>query len=224
MFLATSDYLKKIKKLADMCKDLKVNVYIWGERGVGKTFLAKYIAPNAVMNPKTSTINPVIIEDFDKNPVFDVKGSVVVATGTNPLNKDILKKYFTMDIELKPLREHPEDIGDFLALFEEEARGNLKIEKKITINSPDISENLNSLKRQVYREFLMPSNIDEVFSFLQNAYEKYTGDVTYEKELKKFEKTLFSAMKKRYKSKLQISQNIKINRVTLTKKMKELDV
>ena len=113
MFLATSEYLKKIKNIADMCKQLKINVYIWGERGVGKTFLAEYIAPNAVTNPKTSTINPVIIEDFDKNPIF-LKSNFLIATGKKPLSADLLKKYFTMDIELKPLRDHPEDIEEFI--------------------------------------------------------------------------------------------------------------
>jgi len=42
MFLSKSKYLQKIKNIADMAKELKLNVYIWGEKGVGKSFLAKY--------------------------------------------------------------------------------------------------------------------------------------------------------------------------------------
>ena len=38
MFIAKSNYLKKIKNIATLAKDLKINVYIWGNRGVGKTF------------------------------------------------------------------------------------------------------------------------------------------------------------------------------------------
>ena len=222
MFLATSEYLKKIKNIADMCKQLKINVYIWGERGVGKTFLAEYIAPNAVINPKTSTINPVIIEDFDKNPIF-LKSNFLIATGKKPLSADLLKKYFTMDIELKPLREHPEDIEEFINLFKHQAKKELKIEKEITLNNPDISENLNSLKRQIYSMYLMPQKKDKLFNLIENFYENLE-EFSYEKEISLFEKALFLAAKTKYKSKLQIAKNLKINRVTLTKKMKALDV
>jgi len=224
MFLATSEYLKKIKNIADMCKQLKINVYIWGERGVGKTFLAKYIAPNALTNPKTSTINPVILENFDKNPVLEFKNNLLIATGTQPLNRDILKKYFTMDIELKPLREHPEDIADFIDLFKQQAKEELKINKPVNIPHPDISENLNSLKRQIYSLFLLPQQKEEIFEILKHHYETTEEPLTYEEELANFEKTLFGAMRTKHKSKLQIAKHLKINRVTLTKKMKALNV
>ncbi|WP_456470485.1 Fis family transcriptional regulator [Caminibacter sp.] len=222
MFLAKSEYLKKIKNLADMARELQLSIYIWGEKGVGKSFLARYIAPNAVINPLNATINPVIIEDFDKNPSLEFKINFFIATGTKPLNKDLLKKYFTMDIELKPLKDHPEDIENFIKLFQKEAKKTLKIEKEINIQSPDISENLNSLKRQVYQHLLYPSSKKET---LQLLYEYYLHNhKTYEEELKDFEKTLFSAMRQKYGSKLRISEKLKINRVTLTKKMKALNV
>jgi DNA-binding NtrC family response regulator len=211
MFLAKSDYLKKIKNIADMAKELKLNIYIWGEKGVGKTFLAKYIASNPSF----------IIEDFDKNPFLQTN-NLIIATGSKPLNKELLKKYFAMDIELKPLKEHPEDIEAFLNYFIKEAKEELKIDKNISIQNPDISENLNSLKRQVYKELLKPQTKEEVYELLEEIL--LTKHSTYEEEINNFEKTLFSAMKKLYKSKLKISEKLKINRVTLTKKMKALDV
>jgi DNA-binding NtrC family response regulator len=183
MFLATSEYLKKIKNIADMCKQLKINVYIWGERGVGKTFLAKYIAPNAVINPKTSTINPVILEDFDKAPLLEFKNNFLIATGSQPLNKDILKKYFTMDIELKPLSEHPEDIEDFIDLFKQQAKEELKINKHINITNPDISENLNSLKRQIYSMYLLPQKKEEILIFLNTIMKIQTNLLHTKKNL-----------------------------------------
>ncbi len=222
MFLAKSEYLQKIKKIADMCKELKISVYIWGEKGVGKTFLAKYISPNAVINPQKPTINPIIIEDFDKKPSIEFKNTIIIATGTKPLNKDILKRYFTMDIELKPLKEHPEDIEEFINYFLSKAQKELKINKNIKISDPDISENLNSLKRQIYQQLLFPEKKEKIFELLKEIY--LNNHSTYENELKLFEKTLFEAMKIKYGSKLQISERLKINRVTLTKKMKALNV
>ena len=224
MFIAKSSYLKKIKNIATLAKDLKINVYIWGDRGVGKTFLAKYIAPNGIINPSTSTINPIIIEDFDKQPVINFNYSFLVATGSKPLSKDILKKHFNMDIELKPLKEHKEDIEAFINYFITQAKNELKIKKEISILNPDISENLNSLKKQVYNLLLAPTNKQEFFNIIKSFYEHFDKEIIYEEEINSFEKALFSAMKKKYKSKLQIANHLKINRVTLTKKMKVLNV
>jgi len=221
MFLAKSAYLKKIKRLADMAKELKVNVYIWGEKGVGKSFLAKYIAPNAIINPKSPTINPVIIEDFDKNPTFEFNNTLLIATGSKKLDKNLLKN-FTIDIEIKPLKEHPEDIDAFIEYFLSNAKEELKIDKNIKILNPDISENLNSLKRQIYKKLLLPENKDEILELLFEYY--LQNHSSYEEEINSFEKILFSAMKEKYRSKLKISEMLKINRVTLTKKMKALDV
>ena len=224
MFIAKSNYLKKIKNIATLAKDLKINVYIWGNRGVGKTFLAKYIASNGVINPSTSTINPIIIEDFDKQPIINFNYSFLVATGSKPLSKSILKKYFNMDIELKPLKEHKEDIEAFINHFINQAKNELKIKKEISILNPDISENLNSLKKQIYNLLLTPTNKQELFNIIKSFYENFDEEVIYEEEINSFEKALFSAMRKKYKSKLQIANHLKINRVTLTKKMKALNV
>ena len=222
MFLAKSEYLKKIKNIADMAKELNLNVYIWGEKGVGKTFLAKYISPEAILNPEKPTINPIIIENFDKSIHLPENFSLIIATGSKPLDKTIFEKYFDLDIEIKPLKEHPEDIEYFINHFTQKAKEELKIDKTIDIKNPDISENLNSLKRQIYKILLFENNKNEILKELQNYY--FTNHSTYEEELKDFERTLFSAMKKRYKSKLKISEHLKLNRVTLTKKMKELNV
>ena len=222
MFLAKSEYLQKIKNIADMARELGLNVYIWGERGVGKSFLAKYIAPNAIINPKTSTINPTIIENFDNLNNLPQNKSLFIATGSKPLDKTIFDKYFDLDIELKPLKEHPEDIQYFIKYFKTQAQEELKIESEIEIIEPDISENLNSLKRQIYKTILFENDKKAILNELENYYLKTHS--TYEEEIRDFERTLFNAMKKRYKSKLKISEKLKINRVTLTKKMKGLDV
>ena len=222
MFLAKSSYLQQIQNIANMAKDLKLNVYIWGEKGVGKTFLAKYIAPNAIINPKTELSNyPVIIENFDELNSFNKPDNILIATGEKPLHKENLKRFFDLDIELKPLKEHPEDIEEFINYFILKAKEELKTDKEIKISNPDISENLNSLKRQIFKKALFNSK-EEI---LEELFEYYLKEhKSYEEEIKDFEKTLFMAMRKKYKSKLKISEKLSLNRVTLTKKMKALDV
>jgi len=222
MFLSKSKYLQKIKNIADMAKELKLNVYIWGEKGVGKSFLAKYIAPDAVINPSKPTLNPVILENFDKLINLPEQSSLLIATGSKPLDKTIFEKYFDLDIEIKPLSFHPEDIEYFLEYFTDKAKKELKIEKNINIKNPNISENLNSLKKQAYKNLLFENDKKEILKELENYY--LTTHLTYAEEIMDFEKTLFTAMKKKYKSKLKISEYLKINRVTLTKKMKVLNV
>ncbi len=224
MFLAKSSYLQKIKNIADMCKEMKINIYIWGEKGTGKTFLAKYIAPDAVINPKKPTVNSVILEDFDQNPSFDSNNTFLIATGTKPLNSEILKKYFSLDLELKPLKEHPEDIQIFIHHFIQKAKEEFKTDKEIKVQNPDISENLNSLKKQIYSKYLLPETKEEILKLLEEYYINSQKETTYEKEISNFEKMFFTAMKVKYKSKLQMANMLKINRVTLTKKMKALDV
>ncbi len=224
MFLAKSSYLQKIKNIADMCKEMKINIYIWGEKGTGKTFLAKYIAPDAVINPKKPTVNSVILEDFDQNPSFDSNNTFLIATGTKPLNSEILKKYFSLDLELKPLKEHPEDIQIFIHHFIQKAKEEFKTDKEIKVQNPDISENLNSLKKQIYSKYLLPETKEEILNLLEEYYINSQKETTYEKEISNFEKMFFTAMKVKYKSKLQMANMLKINRVTLTKKMKALDV
>jgi len=223
MFLAKSKYLKKIKNIADMAKELKLNIFIYGEKGTGKTYLAKYIAPNAVVNPKTTTLNPIILEeDFENIEKYKNHNDIIIGISTKPLQKEIIEKYFDLEIELKPLKEHPEDIEEFIDFFIKKAQKELKINKTINISNPDIRENLNSLKRQVYKTMLFENNKELILEELFNYYQ--INHSTYEQELKDFEKTLFSAMKEKYKSKLKISEELKINRVTLTKKMKALNV
>jgi len=222
MFLAKSDYLQKIKNIADMVKELKLNVFIYGEKGTGKTFLANYIAPNAILNPKTSTLNPIILENLENLENFQNHSDILIGISQKALPKDIIEKYFDLEIELKPLKKHPEDIEAFIEYFTNQAQKDLKIQKDIKINNPDISENLNSLKRQVYKQLLFEDNKEAILEELYNYYLKHHD--TYEKEINDFEKTLFRAMKEQYKSKLKISEELKINRVTLTKKMKALNV
>jgi DNA-binding NtrC family response regulator len=225
-FIANSPISKKIYKLALMMREMDVNVYIYGEKGVGKTFLANFISPNAkIYNDKlVSNDIDVIVEDIQnvKNFKFDYKR--VIATGNSKLYGN-LKDNFTVEIELKSLKEREEDIEGFIQLFNKLAKNELYIEKNIENFNIDISENLHSLKREIYKNFLCHDyEKQEVINILKDYFkENYTSEDSYSSALKMFDKALIETLIEKYGSKLQVSKQLKINRNTLTKKVKEIE-
>jgi DNA-binding NtrC family response regulator len=220
-FIAVSPISKKIYKLASMLRDMDVNVYIYGEEGVGKSFLAKFISPNAILyNDKLKDTNQeVIIENITHIPDNFKR---IIATGNSPLFGD-LKDKFTMQIELKPLNERKEDISAFYQLFEAQAKQELKIQKEIIpLKNP---KNLHIIKQDIYKQLLCNDYdkndiIDVLKQFFRNHY---TQDDSYNSMLKLFDKALIEVLLDKYKSKLQVAKHLKINRHTLTKKVNELE-
>ncbi len=204
MFLLTFEYLKKIKNIADMCKQLRINVYIWSEKGVRKSFLAKYIALNVTTNPKVSTANPVILENFYKTPLFEFKNNFVVVT-KSIFKQRFFKKYFAMDIELKPMKNHPEDIEDFVDLFKKQTKEELKINKHINIKNSNTSKNLNSLKDKFIR-YICFRKIKTKFSIFSNTMKISTKTLYTKKSLEVLKKRFLTQCVKNIKanSKLQI--------------------
>lgn len=226
-FIAKSLASEKIKKVAFMAKEIGLNVYIYGEKGVGKTFLAHYIAPDALIyTPGVKTHNtPVIIENFDTLKSFEFNFERIIATGTTPLTPSLKEKFFTVDIELKPLIEREEEIEAFAEHFLKEAREILKIDSDIKEIRYDISENLNSLKKSIFKQLLLSSfGREDVIMMLKLFFDvHYDENSSYDEALLLFDKALIEVLLKKYKSKLQVSKQLKINRATLTKKVKAIE-
>jgi len=223
-FIANSLISKKIHKLALMLRDMDINVYIYGDIGVGKSHLAKFISPNAKLyNDKLSDTDTEVIVENIKND-FNFKFKRIIATGYSPLYGD-LKDKFTMEIELKPLNKRKEDIDDFIQLFIKQAKEELKIDKKIDNIEIDLSQNLHSLKRTIYKKFLCEEYTkSDIINILKEFFDKnYTENDSYNSMLKIFDKALIDVLLKKYKSKLQVAKHLKINRHTLTKKVNELE-
>jgi len=220
-FIAVSPISKKVHKLALMLKEMDVNVYIYGEEGVGKSFLAKFIAPNAIIyNEKLKDINQeIIIENISQIPVNFKR---IIATGSTPLFGD-LKEKFTMQIELKPLKDRKEDIPAFIEYFTNKAQQELNIQKTISpIKNP---KNLHTLKQDIYKQLLCSDyDKNDIITILKQFFDKnYTSEDSYNSMLKIFDKALIEVLLKKYKSKLQVANHLKINRHTLTKKVNELE-
>ena len=210
MFIAKSLISQKIYKLAIMLQNMDINVYIYGPNGSGKTFLANFIASN----------DDIIIENIKTIPITQSKR--IIATGNKKLYSD-LEDFFSMQIELKHLKERKEDIKEFINLFINQAQKEFKINKKITYKYNN--ENLNELKKNIYKKFLCePKNKKEIINTLKDYFEiNYTENDTYHSMLKIFDKALIEVLLEKYKSKLQVAKHLKINRNTLSKKVKEIE-
>jgi DNA-binding NtrC family response regulator len=221
-FIAVSPISQKIYKLALMLREMDVNVYIYGPKGSGKSFLARFIAPNAqIYNDKLNKADEVIVENIQNDFRFNFKR--VIATGESELYGDIADK-FPIKIELKSLDDRKEDIEEFVKLFISQAKKELNIDKDITPKI-DISQNLHSLKRGIYKQFLC-SDYDKnsIIEALKEFFDKnYTENESYASMLKIFDKALIEVLLDKYKSKLQVANHLKINRHTLTKKVNEIE-
>jgi len=212
-YIANDPKSKKIKKLALMLRNLDINIYIYGEKGTGKSYLANFIG------------NGEIVENFDALNSLPKLKNRLIAVGSHKINDSLKEKFkISVEIELDPLNRRPLDTEEFIEHFKKEVQRELKIENELENLSIDLSENLNSLKRSIYSSYICQIRTkDEVIKCLENYFERYynSEESNYNEELKLFDKAIIGALKKRYKSKVQIAKHLKINRATLSKKMEE---
>ena len=212
-YIANDPKSKKIKKLALMLRNLDINIYIYGEKGTGKSYLANFIG------------NGEIVENFDALNSLPKLKNRLIAVGSHKINDSLKEKFkISVEIELDPLNRRPLDTEEFIEHFKKEVQRELKIENELENLSIDLSENLNSLKRSIYSSYICQIRTkDEVIKCLENYFERHynSEESNYNEELKLFDKAIIGALKKRYKSKVQIAKHLKINRATLSKKMEE---
>jgi transcriptional regulator of acetoin/glycerol metabolism len=211
-YIANDLKSKKIKKLAIMLRELDINVYIYGNRGVGKSYLASFISGE-------------IIENFDELKTFPPIKNRLIAIGSKPLSQNLKEKFnIQVEIELEDLDKREKDLEEFIHYFKEEVKKELKIDYDFDVKV-DISQNLNSLKRGIYKSALCKINTkEEIISLLEEWFDNnYTDESSYNQELKIFDEAIIKSMKKKYKSKLQMAKHLKLNRATLSKKVEEIE-
>ena len=211
-YIANDLKSQKIKKLAIMLRELDVNVYIYGNRGVGKSYLASFISGE-------------IIENFDELKTFPPIKNRLIAIGSKPLSQNLKEKFnIQVEIKLEDLDKREKDLKEFIHHFKEEVKKELKIDYDFDVKV-DISQNLNSLKRGIYKSALCKINTkEEIISLLEEWFDNnYTNESSYNQELKIFDEAIIKSMKKKYKSKLQMAKHLKLNRATLSKKVEEIE-
>ncbi|MDR0408257.1 MAG: Fis family transcriptional regulator [Campylobacteraceae bacterium] len=243
-FIANSKASKEAGRLANLLKNLNLNVLIIGENGVGKTTLALNIADanivdgsnlNAVLSMISSN-STLIIRDFHKiNNYVILKEALtkehvrIIATTSKKIDESIADIFFGLKISIPPLSERPEDAEALAEKFLMEAK-ELFFEKESEIDvdlkkAPlNLNQNAYSLKRDVYTAFLTAQFTEkDILNILENFFMTKLGSGDdYRKLLYIFDIPLLRAGLKKFHSQLAISKNFGLNRNTLRKKISEL--
>ncbi len=238
-FITVSQASKEAFKTATLLRSLKVSALIRGEAGVGRKTLARYILPSApVVEAKNydellsvlHSSSEIIISELDN--VANIKvvlqeaesnGVRIIATASPTYENEKLEEFFGIDFTIPPLRERLEDVEVLCKQFCKEIEEMLATEINLDMQSlePDLSKNALSLKRQIMVRSIF-DDIDEkdLMGLLYNyLYDKLGSNDDYRKFLHLYEVPLIKAGLKRYKSQLQLSQVLGLNRNTLRKKI-----
>ena len=240
-FITASDASFQAFKTATLLKTLSVNSLITGELGVGKKSLAKYILPDApVMDASNfdellltlDSLKEVIITNLEVSPnitrVFEViqENEIrVVATAKSSFINENLDDIFSLKFNIPPLSEREEDIKLLIERFTKEASILFGSDEEFNIENfrPDLSENALSLKRQVMINYLLQDIKDnELMDIIQNyLYDKLGSNSDYRNFLYLYETPLIKAGLNKFKSQLQLSDKLGLNRNTLRKKISD---
>ncbi len=238
-FLGTSRASTEAFKTANLLKTLSVNALVYGENGTGKSTLARYILPNA---PTLSTHNfdelleainsnsELIITHVEEAPnlkrlvdTIVTSKSRVVVTSNSSVQNELLQESFSVRIHIPPLSERREDVRALLELFMQEANSVFGEEKPFEMPAYelDLSQNAVSLRKQLFLHYQF-SNIGE--NDLMAIMEQYLSDKLgskndYRKYLHLYEVPLIRVGLKQFKSQLQLSDKLGLNRNTLRKKI-----
>ena len=238
-FITVSNASKEAFKTATLLKTLSVNSLITGESGVGKKSLAKYILPDAPVLDASNhdellvtleSTRYIIITNLHKSPnlhtvieTIKLNDIRVVATARNYIFNDSLDEFFSVKFDIPPLSQRDEDVEELVQLFKNEASELFGVNNEFNFNNfiPDLTENSNSLKRQVMINYLLQDIKDiELMDIVENYLsDKLGSNSDYRNHLYLYEVPLIRAGLNKFKSQLKLSDKLGLNRNTLRKKI-----
>ena len=240
-FVTASESSYQAKKTATLLKTLNVNALIMGEVGVGKKSLASFILPDAPILDASSfdelltsleSCDEIIITNIDNSPnikrlidTINQNDIRVIATSKNSFTDDFINDLFSVKFTIPPLREREEDVALLVKSFVKEAALLFGFSKEFNMENfqADLRENSKSLRKQVSITYLMQDIGDsELMSIMENyLYDKMGSNSDYRNFLYLYEVPLIRAGLTKFKSQLQLSDKLGLNRNTLRKKISE---
>ncbi len=240
-FITASPSSKNALNMMSISASLPVNIVVLGASGVGKKRLVAMVFPDAdsfealelerlFREKKVDFSETKVIVVYDLNKASNSVQLIqkleecdcrIIATATE--DQEIFQEKFLVKVELPPLAKRPEDTNLLIEDYIIKAKKLFSIEedlKDLLINV-DLSKNSNSLKESIYRAVLFNSiDENEMQLLLEQFFDKVVEKKTdYKVLLEIFEKPLLKAMRKQYKSQLQMAAKLNLNRNTLRKKM-----
>lgn len=238
-FITASEASKKAFNTATLLKTLSVNALIIGESGVGKKSLASFILPDASIIDASNfkelllllqSSTEIIITNIDKSPNIKIlleaiiENKVrVIATSNHFLHEPLIDEIFSIKFDILPLYNRDEDVVKLIEKFSLEASSIFGGNNQIDLESftPDLSANANSLRRQVMVNYLLEDIQDKELMDIIGHYisSKLGSNSDYKKFLYLYEVPLIKEGLKRFKSQLQLSDKLGLNRNTLRKKI-----
>lgn len=238
-FVTACESSSQAFKTAILLKTLGVNALISGEVGVGKKTLAKYILSDAVVYDASEyeeilialqNSKEIIIVNFENIPnvkkVLDLvkENSVrLIATAKSSFYSEYIDDNFSVKFEIPPLSQRPQDVKELTKMYMEDAAKLFKTSAVLDMKNfkPDLSQNSKSLRRQLMISSLLQDINDiELMDILENYIEDKLGSNSdYRKFLYLYEVPLIRAGLIKYKSQLQLSDKLGLNRNTLRKKI-----
>ncbi len=240
-FVTASEASYQAFKTATLSKTLNVNVLIMGESGVGKKCLASFILPDAPIVDASNfdklllsleKSSKIIISNIDNSPNIERlieaikdKSIHVIATSKQSFSNEFIDDLFSVKLDIPPLSQRDEDVGELVDLFEEEAIGLFGGKQRLDLKNfvPDLSCNSHSLKRQVMVNYLLQDIQDnELMQIIENyLHDKLGSNSDYRSYLYLYEAPLIKAGLHRFKSQLQLADKLGLNRNTLRKKISD---
>ena len=238
-FVTASNASSEAFKTATLLKTLSVNALIVGENGVGKKSLASFILSGASLIDASNfdelllaleSVNEIIITNIDNSPnitrlinAINEKAPRVIATSKEAFINEDIDELFGVKFDIPPLSERLEDVEPLVQKFIKEASLLFGGDEKFNIENfkADLSHNSDSLRRQVMINYLLQDvNDSELMSIMENyLYSKLGTNSDYRNLIYLYETPLIRAGLKKFKSQLQLSDKLGLNRNTLRKKI-----
>jgi len=240
-FITTSNASSEAFKTATLLKTLSVNALIMGEEGVGKKSLASFILPSASIVDAShfdellvalKSVDEIIITNIDNSPnikrlidIINADSIRVIATSKQSFSNEYIDEIFSVKFDIPPLKERMQDVEPLVRKFTMEASLLFGGDEKFNIENfkPDLSQNADSLRRQVMISYLLQDVKDfELMDIIENyLYSKMGTNSDYRNLIYIYEVPLIRAGLKKFKSQLQLSDKLGLNRNTLRKKIAE---
>ncbi len=244
-FLTNSDRVKDIIRGLSLTNSLFVSSIIIGEAHTGKKTLIKHLFPNITsiegkdiqnitdIQKLLKDIDELIIFDFHKLPhkdKLDFGNKRIIATAENSLKINSIDEQFAFIYHMPPLSQRKEDIKLYCEIFAKEAKEKMAYEdfdtNNIDYNDVDISDNIKSLRADIYKKvFSTNLNKEDIINILREYFEdENIIQQGYKENISIVEIPLIEIGMKIFNSQLQLSKALGINRNTLRKKINEYSI